>query len=149
MAMCFMMLPFTRRMERLWGRRATFDKDYGGRKGQRIISVLFFYALINFALFLGISVAKGQMRVWKKDGVYHARGWKSADREISLAEYQQHQVRALRGFSGHWMLFFALPALFFLYVRPVDLFEPEPQPIKKRTRASAQGKKTPPPARNE
>jgi len=131
LAMCFLMLPFTRRMEKLWGRRATFDKDYGGRKGRRIINVVGAYALINFALFLGISVANGQMRVWEKDGVYHARGWKSADREISEAEYRQHKVRVLRGFSGHWMLFFALPALFFLQLKPIDLFEPESQPVKK------------------
>jgi hypothetical protein len=143
-AMCFLMLPFTRRMEKLWGRRATFDKDYGGRKGQRIISVLFAYAFINFALFVGISAANGQMRVWEKDGVYHARGWKSGDREISEVEYRQHQVRALRGFSGHWLLFFALPALFFLHLKPVDLFEPEPQLIKKRSRATARDRKDAP-----
>jgi hypothetical protein len=143
LVMCFLMFPFTRRMEKLWGRRATFAKDYGGRRGQRIINVLFAYALINFMLFLGISVAKGQMRVWEKDQTYHARGW-SVDREISEAEYLQHRVRELRGFSGHWMLFFALPALFFLQLKPVDLFEPEPQPIKKRSRAPARGRKDPP-----
>ena len=80
-----------------------------------------------------------------KRGVYHARGWKSGDREISEAEYRQHQVRALRGFSGHWLLFFALPALFFLHLKPVDLFEPEPQPVKKRSRATARGRKDAPP----
>lgn len=145
LVMCFLMLPFTRRMEKLWGRRATFAKDYGGRTGQRIITVLFAYAIINFMLFLGISVAKGQMRVWEKDQTYHARGWGAVDREISETEYLQHQVRELRGFSGHWMLFFALPALFFLQLKPVDLFEPQPQPIKKRSRAPARRKKDPPP----
>jgi len=140
LVMCFLMFPFTRRMEKLWGRRATFDKDYGGRRGQRIINVLFSYALINFILFLGVSVAKGQMRVWKDGQTYHARGW-SVDREISETEYLQHRVRELRGFSGHWMLFFALPALFFLHLKPVDLFEPESQPIKKRSRAPARGRK--------
>jgi hypothetical protein len=143
LVMCFLMSPFTRRMEKLWGRRTTFAKDYWGRKGQRIITVLFTYALINFLLFLGISVAKGHLRVWEKDQTYHARGW-SVDREISKAEYLQHRVRELRGFSGHWMLFFALPALFFLQLKPVDLFEPEPQPVKKRTRTPAGSKKTPP-----
>lgn len=142
-ATCFLMFPFIRRMEKLWGQKVTFAKDYGGRRGQLVISVLFAYALINFVLFLGSCVVNGQMRVWEKNGTYYARGGKAGDREIGGAEYQQHQVRMLRGFSGHWMLFFALPALFFLHLKPIDLFEPEPQPLKK-THVTPRSEKEPP-----
>jgi hypothetical protein len=133
MAMCFLTFPFSRRMEKLWGRRTAFARDFGGRKGQRIIHVLFFYAIINFILFLGIAWANGHLRVWRDRQTYYAMGRMGNNREISREEYLRHGVHELRGFSGHWMLFFALPGLFFLYLRPVDLFEPQAQPEKKKS----------------
>jgi hypothetical protein len=122
--LCFLTFPFSRRMEKLWGSRASGTEKWKGRK---LLHVLGGYALINFLLFLGICLAKGEMRVWEKDGRYYAKGGAVVEREITREAYLNHQLRAVRGFSGHWMMFFAWPGLFFLNLRPIDLFAPEPQ----------------------
>ena len=35
--------------------------------------------------------------------------------EISEADYRQQRTYVTRGFSGHWMVFYLLPALYSLY----------------------------------
>ena len=71
------------------------------------------YALINFALFIYLSQG-GWATI--KDGKYmfHSKAY-SATYEISEAEYRQQQIYQLRGFSGHWMLFYFFPILYSRY----------------------------------
>jgi hypothetical protein len=38
--------------------------------------------------------------------------------ELTEAEYYQRTLPVVRGFSGHWMLFFLVPALYFWYKEP-------------------------------
>jgi hypothetical protein len=100
------------------------------------LHVLGGYALINFVLFLGICVVKGEMRVWEKEGQYYRKGSSIEEREITREAYVKHKLREVRGFSGHWMLFFSWPALFFLNLRPIDLFAPEPEVSRVRRAAT-------------
>jgi len=132
LALCFLTFPFSRRLEKLWGRRSGTDNSRW--KGRRVLHVLGGYALINFVLFLTICLVKGEMRVWEKDGKYYRKGSSIEEYEMTREAYVNHKLREVRGFSGHWMLFFAWPAVFFLNLRPIDLFAPEPEVKRVRQR---------------
>jgi hypothetical protein len=134
LALCFLTFPFSRRLEKLWGRQAGLNESRW--KGRRLLHVLGGYALINFVLFLGICVVKGEMRVWEKEGQYYRKGSSIEEREITREAYVKHKLREVRGFSGHWMLFFSWPALFILNLRPIDLFAPEPEVSRVRRAAT-------------
>jgi hypothetical protein len=134
LALCFLTFLFSRRLEKLWGRRAGLDESRW--KGRKLLHVLGGYALINFVLFLGICLAKGELRVWEKEGKYYAKGSSIEERELTREAYLNHKLREVRGFSGHWMLFFAWPAVFFVNLRPIDLFAPEPEVRQPRRRAA-------------
>jgi hypothetical protein len=67
------------------------------------ISILFAYAMVNFVVATGFAPPAAA------DGSGHGT---------------LDPVHTLRAFSGHWLIFYALPTLFFLYVpaeaRPTD-----------------------------
>jgi hypothetical protein len=77
----------------------------------------FAYALINFALFFYLS-GGGVPEV--RDGRYVLHNHGKVIRELSEDEYELQNAYVLRGFSGHWMLFYLIPALFFWYRVPED-----------------------------
>jgi hypothetical protein len=77
-----------------------------------LITAFFVYALINFALFLFLSEG-GVPSV--RDGKYVLHSHGSVIRELSEEEYDLHKAYELRGFSGHWMVFYLIPALYFSY----------------------------------
>jgi hypothetical protein len=134
LALCFLTFPFSRRLEKLWGRRAGLNDSRG--KGRKLLHVLGGYALINSMLFLAICLIKGEMRVWEKNGKYYRKGSSIEEREITREAYVSHKLRAVRGFSGHWMVFFAWPMVFFVNLRPIDLFAPEPEVRRPRKQAA-------------
>ncbi|HTN84849.1 MAG TPA: hypothetical protein VL242_14210, partial [Sorangium sp.] len=49
-----------------------------------------------------------------------SRGPKGGFRRAAIAAPPTHEqnVYEIRGFSGHWLLFYALPTLFFVYAPP-------------------------------
>ena len=82
------------------------------RWAQYIIRGFFIYALINFALFFFLSHG-GTPEV--RDGKYVLHSHGQVIRELSEEEYEHQNAYVLRGFSGHWMIFYLLPALYFWY----------------------------------
>lgn len=118
-------IPFTKRLEKLWGKRKNDRTTFARRHEEKLFMVLFAYALINFLMFAGICWFKGESRVWKEEDAFYASGRTGEKRELTQDEYLQHEARVMRGFSGHWMLFFSWPALFFLNLKPNDLVAPE------------------------
>lgn len=76
-----------------------------------LVLVAFYYALINFGVFM---VRTGGAAVQRRgDGfalVNHGR----LVREVTWQEATNHQILVTRGFSGHWMLFYVLPAMYLL-----------------------------------
>jgi hypothetical protein len=82
------------------------------RWGRYAVKALFAYALVNFALFLFLS--KGGVPE-ESDGRYVLRNHGEIIRELSPEEYERQKAYVLRGFSGHWMVFYMVPALFFWY----------------------------------
>jgi hypothetical protein len=78
------------------------------------IKAFFAYALINFALFFLLS--KGGVPD-VRDGKYVLHNHGQVIRELSENEYELQKAYVLRGFSGHWMVFYLVPAIVFWYRR--------------------------------
>lgn len=76
----------------------------------KVLTILFVYLLINFALFFYNS-GGGSVREDKGVFILQKHGIKTM---ISAQEYHQQKVYILRGFSGHWLLFYLMPGLYFL-----------------------------------
>lgn len=68
----------------------------------------FAYALINFVLFF-LLIGNNSTSI--RDGKYtlHSKGRNV--REVSKEEYYKYDNRIVRGFSGHWMLFYSASLL--------------------------------------
>jgi hypothetical protein len=73
--------------------------------------VAFYYAIVNFGLFMvrpgGASFGR---RASETVVTEHGR----ATRKPTPEEVAQHETLVARGFSGHWMVFYLIPTLFFL-----------------------------------
>lgn len=74
------------------------------------LKVLTYYAVVNFLLFMFLHEGDPTL----KDGLYSLSYKGKFIRWISEDEYHAARAMTLRGFSGHWMVFFAAPALYFL-----------------------------------
>jgi len=72
---------------------------------------LFVYTLINFALFFQHSL-DGSPQV--RNGAYVLQMHGHFVRALSEAEFHERQAWVLRGFSGHWLLFYYFPMAWFL-----------------------------------
>lgn len=70
------------------------------------------YVFINGGLAF-IHALGGTPDIWDGRFVLHQHG--TFVRELSDAEYHVEQAYVLRGFSGHWMIFYLLPALYSWY----------------------------------
>lgn len=75
----------------------------------------FIYAAVNFALFIELMKDGGPA---VQDGKYYLRNHGKISREITRAEYKRYCAYEVRGFSGHWMIFSLVPAVYFLAVYP-------------------------------
>lgn len=70
------------------------------------------YVLYNF--FSSIPAGTPDLH----DGVYVLHNHGTVVREITLAEYEHFRTLTVRGFSGHWMLFSAVPLVFYTWLWP-------------------------------
>jgi hypothetical protein len=66
---------------------------------------LIIYSSINFWLFKTIS-DEGSANI--VDGVYVLQNHGSFVRELTELQYNEYKANNLRGFSGHWMLFYSM-----------------------------------------
>lgn len=82
-------------------------------KWMKIVCLVFFiYAGINFALFYSL-MQDGNPQI--ENGRYVLSLHGETTREINQDEYNKYQMYEVRGFSGHWMLFYLLPSFIYLY----------------------------------
>ncbi len=80
-----------------------------------VFNIFFFYAILNFVIFIFLS--KGYTPEIN-NGKYVLQSAGVVIKEITENEYHWQQAYVLRGFSGHWMAFYLIPALYFGYQRP-------------------------------
>lgn len=81
---------------------------------QSIVICLFFYVLVNFVLFFFLMSGGSPSEI---NGKYVLQTHGQMVRELTVQEYHQQKAYVLRGFSGHWMIFYLIPALYFWYPR--------------------------------
>lgn len=81
----------------------------------RVVSIGFFvYAFVNFIVFINLS---GGGAPSQRDGKYLLLNHGTVIRELTEEEYAWQQAYIVRGFSGHWMMFYLTSALYFAYHR--------------------------------
>lgn len=71
------------------------------------IALLAVYALLNFFVALGPSMAEGSPKI--QDGKFVLEKKGKVMRQISETEYHSRQASVVRGFSGHWLIFYFVP----------------------------------------
>jgi hypothetical protein len=81
----------------------------------RLVAIVFVYVIVNFALF-ALNIRGGSPGVHAGAFVIQDHG--RVIQEISESQYRQLQAYVIRGFSGHWLVFYLVPALYFLAGRP-------------------------------
>jgi hypothetical protein len=75
-----------------------------------VIAATFAYAAANFVLFIFHSEGASPSF---RDGVYVLQSHGNIIRELTLAEYNLHKSYVIRGFSGHWLVFYLVPCMYF------------------------------------
>lgn len=78
------------------------DKSYPSNKFIVAYVLIGFYAMLNFMIF-GLG-AKGSPMIIDEKYVLRIHG--QSDQEISKQEYDIASAQLLRGFSGHWIVFY-------------------------------------------
>jgi hypothetical protein len=82
------------------------------RWAKKAVGIFFAYALINFIIFL--FLAGGDVPI-VQDGKYILKRHGKIIQELTKEKYTWQNAYILRGFSGHWMFFYLVPALYFWY----------------------------------
>ena len=77
-------------------------------------AAIFIYAMLNFALFI-LSTQGGSPSI--QEGKYVLQNHGRVVREITEAEYVAFRANELRGFSGHWLVFYFVPLAYFMFAR--------------------------------
>jgi hypothetical protein len=78
----------------------------------RLVSALFFYAIVNFVVFFVLTIRNAGTPGRAANGTYvlRTKGRNATTRPITAEEYHLLRARMVRGFSGHWMVFYAMAA---------------------------------------
>ncbi|MCC7698749.1 hypothetical protein [Janthinobacterium sp. EB271-G4-7A] len=81
------------------------------------------YALVNFALFM-MNAAGGNPSIVDGKFVLLNRG--NFIRELTVVEYSTFKVNQVRGFSGHWLVFYFVPFAYFMFHKRSQPFNSTP-----------------------
>jgi len=86
-------------------------------------AALFIYTFVNFLLFV-IATEGGSPEI--RGGKFVLQDHGKFIRELTAQEYSRSQANIVRGFSGHWMLFYFVPCAYFLFRKGPDAMAPPP-----------------------
>lgn len=82
--------------------------------------IIFVYAVVNFLIFMA-GTEGGSPSI--RDGKYLLLEHGKLIRELTASEYWALQTNVVRGFSGHWLVLFFVPAAYFLGKKSNRSFE--------------------------
>jgi len=97
--------------------------DFSGKQSMRqlaaglprwvavLCGLTFAYAFLNFVLFMVGYQGNPSM----SDGKYLLLEHGRLIRELSASQYAAFKANEVRGFSGHWLVFYGIPAAYFLF----------------------------------
>jgi len=71
------------------------------------------YLVINFVVFIALM---GSGSPEFSGGKFYLSNHGHVIREITESEFHRYEAYEVRGFSGHWMFFAMIPAVYFLVV---------------------------------
>lgn len=77
-------------------------------------SVIFAYAIVNFLLFI-LATHGGNPSI--QDGKFVLQSHGHLVRELTANEYASLKANELRGFSGHWLVFYFMPFAYFAFCK--------------------------------
>jgi hypothetical protein len=109
---------------------------------QAILGLCFAYAIVNFAIFMIMSFgnAARASKAEPRDGRYVVTRSGVVVEEFTETQYRRAQGRIVRGFSGHWMIFYWASAVGTLdglrRRRAEDAARPKPPPLRPTARTS-------------
>ena len=75
-------------------------------------AVIFVYALVNFLLFM-LATQGGSPSI--REGKFILQDHGRLIREITAGEYASFKANEVRGFSGHWLVFYFVPFAYFMF----------------------------------
>jgi hypothetical protein len=78
-----------------------------------LLLLTFIYAIINFVLFIFLSEGGGVPDI--KDGQFILHSHGKLIRYLTEQEYHMKKAYVLRVFSGHWLMFYLAPAMYFYF----------------------------------
>ncbi|WP_233869839.1 hypothetical protein [Paraburkholderia adhaesiva] len=87
--------------------------------------MIFVYVVMNFLLFM-LHTEGGMPAV--QDGKYVLLNHGKFIRQLTPSEFTAFKANELRGFSGHWLLFYFVPAAYFLFWKSARA-----EPVRGRT----------------
>jgi hypothetical protein len=107
-------IPFVFISRKLFGNRLSpnFLQDNFSVQVIMLGKIILFYVVINFILFMIQSEGASPSIL---NGKFALTNHGKLVREITENEYHLFQARVLRGFSGHWLMFYFIPLVFFLF----------------------------------
>ncbi len=107
-------IPFVFLSRKEFSARPSFQQIRAGFPGWVVAAglVLFAYAIANFLLFMAATEG-GNPSI--RDGKFVLLQHGHLIREITSSEYRSFKVNELRGFSGHWLVFYFLPFAYFMF----------------------------------
>lgn len=109
-------IPFVLSFTKLFGQRPKLAELRAAFPAWVLIVmlVLMAYVICNFMLFM--AQTEGGSAVFA-DGKYVLMNRTQVIREITLLEYDAFKANEVRGFSGHWLVFYFAPFAYFMFCR--------------------------------
>ena len=74
--------------------------------------LIFAYAIVNFVFFI-LAAQGGSPSI--RDGKFVLQNHGRLIRELTASEYASFKANEIRGFSGHWLVFYFMPFAFFMF----------------------------------
>lgn len=107
-------VPFIFSIRKTLGPKPTFAEIRANFPNWVVVtgSILLAYVVINFALFM-LSTSGGDPSMQNGKFILASHG--HLIREITFTEYTALKANQIRGFSGHWLVFYYLPMAYFLF----------------------------------
>lgn len=112
----FVFVPFVFIGRKFLGSKPTLSTIQGGfpRWVVALGIAICAYAAVNFALFI-VATADGGASV--RDGRFVLENHGRFVRELTKGEYAALKAHEIRGFSGHWMVFYYVPFAYFMFYK--------------------------------
>jgi len=108
--------PFIFASRKTLGPKPTFGQIRAGFPLWLVVMgmCIFAYALVNFALFM-LKTEGGNPSI--VDGKFVLMDHGSLIRELTAIEYSTFRANEVRGFSGHWLVFYFVPFAYFIFYK--------------------------------